>query len=398
MNIKKTPAGLVLLCDDRGMIRQVNRDDFGLGELNIGTMLGLLVDPGSRTKLLNFLVEVRSRGSATGWEVNFIAHGQIISLCLAGVTDKESMLLIGTQQMNEAELICAGLVEIHPELANTLLTTIQEHSFPDSIQKRDENNNFEDVTLLNSELIDLQRKLVKNNLELQKAMQELKRSNSELETFAYVASHDLQEPLRMITSYLQLLEQRYKGRLDKDALEFIAYAVDGSNRMKQLIDGLLSYSRVGTRGKEFASTDCESVLNQVLYNLQFAIEENEAEITHDPLPNVMADDTQLAQLFQNLVSNAIKFHGLKTPRVHVRAMKKGNEWIFSVKDNGIGIEPEFFEQIFVIFRRLESREKFAGSGIGLAVCKRIVERHGGRIWLESQPGEGTNFFFSLPGS
>jgi light-regulated signal transduction histidine kinase (bacteriophytochrome) len=181
-------------------------------------------------------------------------------------------------------------------------------------------------------------------------------------------------------------------------LEFIAYAVDGSNRMKQLIDGLLSYSRVGTRGKEFASTDCESVLNQVLYNLQFAIEENEAEITHDPLPNVMADDTQLAQLFQNLVSNAIKFHGLKTPRVHVRAMKKGNEWIFSVKDNGIGIEPEFFEQIFVIFRRLESREKFAGSGIGLAVCKRIVERHGGRIWLESQPGEGTNFFFSLPGS
>jgi PAS domain S-box-containing protein len=231
---------------------------------------------------------------------------------------------------------------------------------------------------------------------LQKLLDDLARSNAELERFAYVASHDLQEPLRMVTSYLQLLEQRYKDKLDGDALEFINYAVDGSNRMKTLISDLLAYSRVGTRGKEFTLTDCEEVITRVLTNLQVSNEENKAKVTHDPLPRVMADDAQLESLFQNLIGNAIKFRSKKTPKIHVGVEQKGREWVFSVRDNGIGIDPQYFERIFIIFQRLHNRKEYPGTGIGLAISKRIVERHGGRIWIESQPGKGSTFFFTLP--
>jgi PAS domain S-box-containing protein len=232
--------------------------------------------------------------------------------------------------------------------------------------------------------------------DLRKAMDDLARSNTELERFAYVASHDLQEPLRMVTSYLQLLERRYKDQLDGEALEFINYAVDGSTRMKTLINDLLAYSRVGTRGKEFTLTDCEDILERVLSTLQVSIKESQARVTHDPLPKLMADDTQLEMLFQNLIGNAIKFHGEKPPRVHVGVKKDEKNWIFSVSDNGIGIDPQFFERIFIIFQRLHNREDYPGTGIGLAISKRIVERHGGRIWIESQPEKGSTFFFTLP--
>jgi PAS domain S-box-containing protein len=239
--------------------------------------------------------------------------------------------------------------------------------------------------------------LVKDRTEdLRKAMDDLTRSNAELERFAYVASHDLQEPLRMVTSYLQLLERRYKDKLDGDALEFINYAVDGSNRMKALINDLLSYSRVGTRGKDFTLTDCEEVLGRVLSNLEVSIEESRGEVTHDPLPKVMGDDTQLESLFQNLVGNAIKFHGKKPPKIHVGVKKDEKDWVFSVSDNGIGIDPQYFERIFIIFQRLHNRVDYPGTGIGLAISKRIVERHGGRIWIESQPEKGSTFFFTLP--
>jgi PAS domain S-box-containing protein len=231
---------------------------------------------------------------------------------------------------------------------------------------------------------------------IKKMVLDLERSNAELERFAYVASHDLQEPLRMVTSYLQLLERRYKDRLDGDALEFINYAVDGSNRMKTLIGDLLAYSRVGTRGKEFALTDCEEVLARVLTSLQVSIEENKAKLTHDPLPEVMGDDVQLESLFQNLIGNAIKFHGKKPPKIHVGVRKDEKNWVFSVSDNGIGIDPQYFERIFIIFQRLHNREDYPGTGIGLAISKRIVERHGGRIWIESQPQKGSTFFFTLP--
>ena len=228
--------------------------------------------------------------------------------------------------------------------------------------------------------------------------QELARSNKDLEQFAYVASHDLQEPLRMVTSYVQLLARRYKSKLDSDADEFINFAMDGAIRMQKLINDLLTYSRMSTQGKELEPTECETVLNQSLNNLKVAIDENGALVTHDSLPTVMADNPQLVELFQNLIGNAIKFRGAEPPRVHVSAGRNGNGWTFSVRDNGIGIAPEYAKRIFIIFQRLHGREKYAGTGIGLAICQKIVERHGGHIWVESEVGKGATFYFTLPGS
>jgi PAS domain S-box-containing protein len=231
---------------------------------------------------------------------------------------------------------------------------------------------------------------------LKKTLADLERSNTELAQFAYVASHDLQEPLRMISSYLQLLEQRYGGQLDDDADEFIAYAVDGAKRLKLLINSLLKYTRVETRGKAFVSTNCEEVLNRTLRNLGELIEESGTSVTHDPLPILKADSVQLERVFQNLIGNAIKFHHESQPEIHIGAERTNSEWLFSVRDNGIGIEPKYYERIFIIFQRLHSVDKYPGTGIGLAICKRIVERHGGRIWLESEPGKGSTFFFTIP--
>ncbi len=225
---------------------------------------------------------------------------------------------------------------------------------------------------------------------------DLKRSNEELQQFAYVASHDLQEPLRAVASFTQLLSERYKGKLDKKADEFIAFAVDGANRMQTLINDLLSYSRLETRGKPQEPTDSHAALGRALANLGTAIQESGALVTNDDLPMVKADESQLAQLFQNLIGNAIKFHGQEPPRVHVSAIPRGGEWLFTVRDNGIGIAQEYRERIFSIFQRLHSREEYPGTGIGLALSKRIVERHGGKIWVESGPGSGSNFLFTLP--
>jgi PAS domain S-box-containing protein len=226
--------------------------------------------------------------------------------------------------------------------------------------------------------------------------QELVRSNTELQQFAYIASHDLQEPLRMVTSYLQLLERRYKGKLDANADDFIHFAVDGASRMKALIHDLLTYSRVGTHGKAFEPTDCMEVIQRSIANLKVAIEESQATVTYDVLPTVHGDAVQLTQLFQNLMSNAIKFRAAAPPTIHIRAELRDREWVISVQDNGIGIEPQYSEQIFVIFQRLHRRTDYSGTGIGLAVCKKIVERHGGRIWVQSELDQGATFYFTLP--
>jgi len=232
--------------------------------------------------------------------------------------------------------------------------------------------------------------------DLKRHVEELARSNAELEQFAYVASHDLQEPLRMVASYTQLLARRYRDRLDSTAEEFIDYAVDGARRMQNLINDLLTYSRVGTRGKEFAPTDCGKVLETAIANLQTAIEENGAAVAQDPLPIVMADDSQMLQLLQNLVANAVKFHGAEPPRVHVSARRQAKDWLFAVRDNGIGIDSAHQQRIFTIFQRLHGKAEYPGTGIGLAICKKIVERHGGRIWVESQAGNGSTFHFTIP--
>jgi len=232
--------------------------------------------------------------------------------------------------------------------------------------------------------------------ELQQAMTELERSNEELERFAYVASHDLQEPLRLVSSYVQLLARRYQGQLDADADDFIAYAVDAASRMRTLINDLLAYSRVGTQGRELEPTDCGAVLDQALAVLQLTIEESGATLTHDPLPMVMADGVQLVQLLQNLIGNAIKFRGEEAPRIHIGVEGRDGEWLFSVRDNGIGIDPQYHDRIFQVFQRLHGRGEYSGTGIGLAICKKIVQHHGKRIWVESEPGEGSTFCFTLP--
>src|SRR6185312_7886768 len=236
----------------------------------------------------------------------------------------------------------------------------------------------------------------KAEISLEERARDLARSNAELEQFAYVASHDLQEPLRMVASYVQLIERRYKDKLDDNAREFIQFAVEGVTRMRRLIEDLLAYSRVGTRGRPLAPVDVTALVATAEKNLEQAIAESGAQITRDELPQLLADEGQLVQVFQNLIGNAVKLRREDVPRVHVGARRQGAEWIFSVQDNGIGIEPEYFERIFVIFQRLNPREIYPGTGIGLAITKKIVERHGGRIWVESTPGVGSTVFFTLP--
>ena len=225
---------------------------------------------------------------------------------------------------------------------------------------------------------------------------ELARSNAELQEFAYVASHDLQEPLRVISGFVQLLSDRYTQQLDETGQEFIGYVVDGSERMKVLINDLLDYSRVGTQGKELEPLECAGALEQAMSNLRVAIDESGARVTHDSLPRVNGDFNQLSQVFQNLISNAIKFRSEDAPAIHITSVMMGGSCVMSVTDNGIGIDPRHADRIFGMFKRLHGRGEYPGTGIGLAICSKIVERHAGKIWVESEPGKGATFSFTLP--
>jgi two-component system, chemotaxis family, sensor kinase Cph1 len=251
----------------------------------------------------------------------------------------------------------------------------------------------EEVRDLNA---DLEMRIADRTAELNERAKDLARSNSELQQFAYVASHDLQEPLRIVASFTQLLAKRYNDKLDDDAREFIHFAVDGAKRLQTLISDLLSYSRVGTHAEPLQLTACDVVLDRVLNSLKLAIQDTGATITRDPLPVVMADEGQLGQLLQNLLTNGMKFRGEKPPEVHVSAAREGAAWKISVRDNGIGIPPEYAGRIWVIFQRLHTKAEYPGTGIGLAICKKITERHGGSIGVEPSPGGGSTFCFTIP--
>jgi signal transduction histidine kinase len=256
---------------------------------------------------------------------------------------------------------------------------------------------YEAQALIQAELLEEKNDELKRAEErLEESVTELEASNERLEQFAYAASHDLQEPLRMVTSYLQLLENRYGDELDEDGEEFIAFAVDGADRMRGMIDGLLEYSRVETQGDPFETVDMNAVLDDVLTDLQFKIDETDSEITREDLPTVDGDERQLQQLFQNLLGNAIEYSGDEPPRIHVSAAREMAEWTISVRDEGVGIDADDTDRIFELFQRCHSTEEQAGSGIGLALCKRIVERHGGEIGVDSESGTGSTFFFTLP--
>jgi signal transduction histidine kinase len=308
-------------------------------------------------------------------------HGkaqEVPIVVMSGIEDEK--LAIEAVQRGAQDYLVKGQIDSNL-LKRSILYAIERHRVEKELRRHREH---------------LEELVEERTVELKAIVEALERSNKDLEQFAYVASHDLQEPLRMVASYVQLLERRYKDRLDSDAKEFIAFAVDGATRMQKLINDLLSYSRVSTRGKEFKDTDSKSALDQAIDNLRMVIKDSGARITYDKLPEISSDESQLIQLFQNLIDNAIKFRSEKPPQIHVSVKGKGNEWLFSVADNGIGIDSQYAERIFVIFQRLHEREKYPGTGIGLAICKRIIERHGGRIWVESELGKGSTFFFTIP--
>lgn len=279
---------------------------------------------------------------------------------------------------NEVEFICRD---------TTILTMDCSYNIVGDTQDEDAY-----ILVLQRDISDRKR----TEIALQQTNQELLASNQELERFAYLASHDLREPLRMVTSFTRLLSQRYSGQLDPEADQIIGFAVDGATRMEELISDLLEYSRVGQQNQTLDSVDCSTILDRSLNNLQLLISETNTEIIRGPLPIILGETRQLIQLFQNLIDNAIVYRGEESPRVEIRAEVQQDQWLFSVKDNGIGIEPQHNERIFDIFQRLHTRQEYPGTGIGLAICHRIVERHGGEIWVESQLGQGATFYFTLP--
>lgn len=294
-------------------------------------------------------------------------------------------------QRKKAELRIQGMLENEQSLTEELRVSNEElQDITEELQTSNEG--------LQSTTIELQKaneKLTSYKDSLEEAIEKLEISNRELEQFAYVASHDLQEPLRMVSSFAQLLEKRYKGELDDDADDFIGFIVEGAQRMKDLIDDLLTFSRLSTASREFRPTNMNKVLEDVLLSIKPSVEAENATISHDDLPTVQCDPSQLRQLFQNLISNAIKFHE-KPPEIHIFAEESDGKWRFGVSDNGIGIHPDHQDKIFDIFKRLHTREEYEGTGIGLSICKRIVEIHGGDIWVKSKPGEGSTFYFTLP--
>jgi signal transduction histidine kinase len=343
----------------------------------------------SRLAELRGWLELRQQGDLES-TANAIAGGhgkQHMDAILAVIgdmrTEEQRLLTVRTQVMDAGSRVTKELILGGNAIALFFAVTAM------IVVRREMSRRMHADELVREANTELERRVAERTADLA-------RSNSELQQFAYVASHDLQEPLRMVASFTQLLAKRYKDKLDDDAREFIDFAVDGATRMQTLITDLLMYSRVGTQGKPLERTSCDKVLDKTLASLKFAIDENKATITRQPLPEIMADPIQLGQLFQNLIANAMKFHGNKHPQIAVSAERREDSWQFAVQDNGIGIDPAHGDRIFVIFQRLHTKTEYPGTGIGLAICKKIAERHGGRIWVEPTPGGGSRFRFTVP--
>ncbi|NQT73943.1 MAG: PAS domain S-box protein, partial [Chloroflexi bacterium] len=320
----------------------------------------------------------------TSWQYPEITCAKI------AIGDKE----FHTENFRDSEWNQSADITVHGITVGKL-----EVAYLEAMQDRRENPFLDEERLLIDAVAERLGRIIEHKQaeeQLRQTMEGLEHSNKELEQFAYIVSHDLQEPLRMVASYVQLLEKRYKDQLDQDANDFINFAVDGTIRMQQMILDILEYSRVGTKGREFESVDLNSVLSKVVTNLGGQIEDSGALITHDELPELFAEETQMLQLLQNLIGNAIKFRSEETPRIHVSGAEDNGSWVISVKDNGIGILHEYHDKIFAVFRKLHAVGKYPGSGIGLAIVAKIVERHGGKIWVDSEPGKGSTFYFAIP--
>jgi signal transduction histidine kinase len=335
---------------------------------------------------------------AHGWT---LVHYQTRQQMLGGLNHSAQMLMLAGLLMTALGLVMTGLAARHLMRPMATLAGVARRFGSGEQAQRMPMRALRGRELLevadafNTMASQIEQSHVALEARVAERTSELQRSNAELEMFAYAASHDLQEPLRSVSSCVQLLQKRYAGAIDARADEFIAHAVGGSQRMQAMIDDLLTYSRVGAAGKMQATTDSTLALEAACANLSSAITQSAGEITHDPLPTVYADAGQLTQLFQNLVGNALKFRGERPAKVHVASHCDGREWVFSVADQGIGIEPQYFERIFRLFQRLHTRQEYSGTGIGLTICQKIVQRHGGRIWVESVAGTGSTFFFTL---
>jgi PAS domain S-box-containing protein len=378
---------MYFMIDVAGKVISVN--PFGADQLGYTTaelighsVLGVFCDADKDAVRRNVELCLENMGQTMNWEIRKIRKdGTMLwvrETARAVPRENSAVVLIACEDITARKQAEEDLRKAHDELERRVQERTRE------LEKSNQRLEIEVTERKQAEAILAQRST------------ELARSNAELEQLAYVASHDLQEPLRMVASYLQLLAQRYKNRLDADADEFIGFAVDGARRMQALIEDLLAFSRVGTKAKPLQPTASAAVVETAVSSLRVAIDESGARIQCDALPVVLGDAVQLTQLFQNLIGNAIKFRRENAPEIHIGAEREDGFWRFSLRDNGIGISPEYFERIFVMFQRLHGRREYSGTGIGLAICKKIVERHGGQIWVESSPGAGSTFKFTLP--
>ena len=412
--------GVAFFCDLRGIISQVVLDDFGIfaDPPNAGNFTRYIVKS-SQESAITLFNKITKDGSASALMIVFEGPDSICPLFCSGFRWKDRFFLAGTSSVTSlGHVLAKTLCSVETVENRVDLVTIRREAGASPSDSPPDTRFYDDFTRLNNELVNTQRQLVDFQMEIEMQNDELNReigerrkveetlkkygeklqaSNEELQRFAYVASHDLQEPLRSIVSFSQLLDQRYRGRLDTDADEYIGYIVDGGQRMQMLIKDLLQFSQIETKAGPLAPADTREVVTRVLRVMEISIREASATVTVGDLPLVMADAIQLERVFMNLIGNALKYRRPDIPpAIQLSAEREGKFWRFAVKDNGIGIAPENLDRIFVIFQRLHTRNEYEGTGIGLAIVKKIVERHGGRIRVESTPGEGSMFFFTLP--